>query len=70
MSQEQHNEIENRYATPILLLIIGLMFAGSGMALFENAVAQLLIGIAAMVLILTASVLAVRQMQQDPNLNE
>lgn len=72
MSQEQFNKAQdsNPYTLPVTLLIIGLLFAGSGAVLVENAVIQLGIGLAALVLILAAVVLGIRRMQRDPDLSE
>jgi len=72
VSQEEHTEAgkNNPYTLPITLLIIGLLLAGGGTALVENAVIQVLVGLVALAMILVASLLAVRRMQHDPNLNE
>ncbi len=57
----------NPYTTPATMLIIGLLFAGGGTALFHNPVVQLIIGLGALLLILGAAVLAVRRMQREQN---
>lgn len=70
MSQYNETGSANPYVTSVTLLIIGLLLAGGGTALVENAVIQVLVGLVALAMILVASLLAVRRMQHDPNLNE
>jgi len=71
MSQQQNHEslTQSQYATPIAMIIIGMLLSGGAFAFAEIPVLQLIVGLISLGLILGAAILAVRRMQRDPDLN-
>lgn len=72
MTQPRNNQPEkpNRYTAPVMMLIISLLLGGAAAAAISNSVLSLIVGVAALALVIGASVIGVREMQNDPRLKE